>query len=118
MGVYFSVVGVPVPKQSFRYDGNGRGHTDERVEAWQHLVRVAAKAAMIGFEPIQGRVKVELVFGLPDRVRRDVDNLSKGVLDACRKIVFVDDTQVVDLHVVKHVTPGSPGVSVLVTDVD
>lgn len=115
-GIYFSVNGNPVPKQSFRYDGNGHGHTDERVLVWEHQVIIAAREAMRGLEIYRGRVKVELMFGLPDRKKRDVDNLSKGVLDACRKIVFEDDCQVDDLHVVKRVTPDKVGVSVMVME--
>ena len=32
----------------------------------------------------------------------DVDNLAKGVLDACNGIIFADDSQIVELHGYKH----------------
>ena len=32
----------------------------------------------------------------------DADNFAKSALDACNKVVWVDDAQVVDLHVFKR----------------
>ena len=65
----------------------------------------------------QGPVKVILdcVFTRPKSapktrtrpsVKPDIDNIAKLVLDAANKILWVDDTQVVELHVYK--TYGSP----------
>lgn len=38
----------------------------------------------------------------PDTYRPDADNESKLVMDALNGLVWADDAQVVDLHVVKH----------------
>lgn len=46
------VDGEPVPKQSTRFDGNGRAHTDPRVKAWQDTVSLRAIEAMRGRPPI------------------------------------------------------------------
>lgn len=106
--VIFNAAGEPRPKQSFKYTANGGGYTPAHVKQWQDHVSWRAKEAMQGREPIKGPVSVQLIFCLGDRRRVDCDNLSKAVLDAMRKIVFVDDCQVVNLHLVKHVadTPG------------
>jgi Holliday junction resolvase RusA-like endonuclease len=56
---------------------------------------------------------MHIIFVLSSNRRVDLDNLSKNVLDGCNGIVFADDSQVVNLHLVKHVMPGaSPGVFV------
>ena len=38
----------------------------------------------------------------------DVDNLAKGILDACTGILWIDDAQIVDLHIVKYITDFKP----------
>jgi Holliday junction resolvase RusA-like endonuclease len=103
--VSFFVPGQPVPKQSFQYTRNGGGFTDPRARAWETVVAWYAKDAMHGEQPLAGDLRVELVFLLPDRRRRDWDNLSKAVMDAMNKIVFRDDSQVTEVFVQK-VYPG------------
>lgn len=107
------VDGEPVPKQSTRFDGGGHAHTAPRVKAWQDEVALRAKEAMRGREPITGPVSVRAVFVLSNRRRVDIDNLSKNVLDSLKGIVFEDDTQVVNAHLVKKVKK-APGVLILV----
>lgn len=47
-------------------------------------------------------VRVKAIAYLPDRRRRDLDNLGKAVYDALQAAqVFVDDSQIVDAHWVK-----------------
>lgn len=111
--VSFFVPGTPVPKQSFRYTQNGGGFTDGKVRAWETTVGWYAKDAMAGQAPLQGDVRVELTFQLPDRRRRDWDNLSKPVMDGMNKIVFQDDSQAVDVRVRKFY-PGKTGLGVRV----
>lgn len=108
--VCFIVAGTPVPKQSFRKTRNG-GYTDPRMSAWQERVSARAREAMQGREPITGPVAVRMVFVLANNRRVDLDNLAKGTGDGLRKIVFVDDCQVVHLDLIKHVKPqAEPGV--------
>ncbi|MBQ7199369.1 MAG: RusA family crossover junction endodeoxyribonuclease [Selenomonadaceae bacterium] len=38
----------------------------------------------------------------------DIDNLAKGILDACNGILWKDDSQIVQLEVVKRVTDSKP----------
>lgn len=45
----------------------------------------------------------------------DVDNLAKGILDACNGILWTDDRFIVDLHVQKFVTDVKPFVILEVT---
>ncbi|MBI9042897.1 MAG: RusA family crossover junction endodeoxyribonuclease [Anaerolineaceae bacterium] len=114
-GIAFDVIGKPVPKQSTRFSGQ-RAYPDPRVEAWQAAVTMAAKQAVnqIPWEVLSGSVAVNLEFRLPDRRRRDLDNLTKAVLDGCNKVIFEDDTQVGELHIWKKVDRERPGVFVWV----
>ena len=110
--IIFRVDGLPIPKQSFRFSKFGN-YQPERLVAWQNNVAVCARQAVLGAAPFLGAVMVELTFALPDRRRRDLDNLSKGVLDAMRQIVYHDDTQIVDLLLHKRYGK-QPGVVIVV----
>lgn len=49
---------------------------------------------------ISGPVAVEIVAHPPNRLRRDLDNLLKGVLDALTHAgVYADDSQIADLRI-------------------
>lgn len=110
--IMFTVQGNAVPKQSFRYK-SGRGkqgqllsYQSPRVDAWEVAVGYAAKQAMRGDEPITGKLRVVLHFYLSHMRIVDVDNLMKCVCDGCRGIVFKDDNQIIDAHIVKQQVRG------------
>jgi Holliday junction resolvase RusA-like endonuclease len=106
--IIFMVSGEPVPKQSTRFDGRGRAHTDQRIAVWQACVGWQARETMRAFPPLTGPVSVRIVFSLGNARRVDLDNLSKAILDAINGIVIKDDRQVVNLHLMKYIrkTPG------------
>ena len=111
-GIVFRVNGDPVPKQSMRTRSDGRNYTDPKVKAWQDEITLRAKEAIAPFrnwEMFKGAVEVRLHFVLPDRKRRDLDNLSKNCLDGIQGVLFADDAQVEKLTIVKMWT-GTPGV--------
>lgn len=116
----FFVSGYPVPKQSFIYTKFG-GYRNPHVTEWQSLVKAAAMQA--GVPVLDGKVKVEVTFYLKDNHRRDLDNLSKGVLDSLNGVAWEDDNQVIDLHVKKFIVDQqsvyqTPGAFVEITEVD
>jgi Holliday junction resolvase RusA-like endonuclease len=106
--IRFTVSGQPVCKQSFRI--GKRNYRDPNVTRWEQLVAQHAMLAMVGREPFQDGVKVTLRFRLADRRRRDLDNLSKGTLDAGNGILWEDDMQIQELHIYRE--RGEPGVTV------
>lgn len=108
--IHFIIPGTPRPKQSFRYSSRGH-HQPQHVTDWQNTVAWHARLAMQGRDPMTGPVSMRCVFVLPTNRRCDLDNLNKAVSDAMQGIVFKDDTQVVNLHLVKRVC-ANPGVYV------
>lgn len=111
--IQFFVQGLPVPKQSFRYTKNGGGYQSQKVKEWQGTVSWSATAKMIDRDLLTGDVCVKLFFCLPDKRRRDWDNLAKGVMDALNGVVYRDDSQVVEAHIAKIVDRRvRPGVKV------
>lgn len=112
--LHFWVDGKPIAKQSTRFDGHGRAHTPPRVKAWQEQVSIAARQAVQFHQPISGPVAMKLTFVLPDNHRVDLDNLSKAVCDALNGVIYLDDSQVVNLHLVKVVVKNAPSPGVFV----
>lgn len=98
MKITLFVPGIPIPKQSFVKTPNG-GYTPAQVAAWESSVRIMTGSAMrlAGCEPTRGPVAVRVEFFLPDRRRRDIDNLEKAILDGLKGEAFADDDQVIDL---------------------
>lgn len=113
--IAFFVEGTPRPKQSYRHSKHGN-YQPARVKAWQDAVAWAAKQEMIGEEPLTCDLSVDLTFYLPDKRKRDLDNLSKGVLDGMNDIVFKDDQQVIELKLSKRISKEYPGVRVRVEE--
>ena len=65
-----------------------------------------AKAQYKG-KPLVGDLRVHIDMYVPDRKRRDLDNI-KGVLDALTGILWEDDSQIVDCRTIKVLSPDDP----------
>jgi Holliday junction resolvase RusA-like endonuclease len=128
--IEFFVPGIPRPKQSVQADTRpenqvyqassgkyrSRYFKPKRVLQWENTIKPVARNA-IQFEPeeaypIRGYCSVQLAFILPDKHKRDLDNLSKAVLDALNGIIFEDDNKVVDLVIQKRYNKAQSGVFV------
>lgn len=59
-------------------------------------------------DPVRGPIRVTVFVWVPDRRKRDLDNLLKPLLDACTYAgLWVDDSQIVDLRIKRRgVRPG------------
>ncbi len=96
----FHVPGPPVPKARPRWSRRSRTwYTPRRTEDYEIDVGwEALRARVMPFNcDYRGRVKVSMVFRV--RGRCDIDNAAKVILDACNKILWKDDSQVVEQHV-------------------
>lgn len=127
MSIVFSVPGVPVGKGRPKFARRGNfvsTYTPEKTASYENLVKMAAHEAMQGRSMIEGPVVVVLgLFVAPPASwsqkkqraalagevfptsKPDVDNVVKGIFDACNEIVWRDDKQVVDLIVRKRFSP-------------
>ena len=64
--------------------------------------RVVAILAELGHRTLHGPLAVEVEVYPPDRRRRDVDNVLKALLDALEHGgAYLDDSQIIELHVRK-----------------
>lgn len=136
--VEFLAEGIPAPKGRPRFSTQGgyvKAYTPAKTKLWEQVVAEAAKQAMGASPPVEWPVAVSIRVTLPipaswsqikqqraveGRIspvyRQDLDNHAKSVLDACNEILFLDDGQVVDLHVSKRYGK-YPGVEVTMIEV-
>ena len=59
--------------------------------------------------PQDGAFIVDIILFMPDKRARDIDNFSKGILDALNTVVWHDDDQVVELIIKKRYRKNEPG---------
>jgi crossover junction endodeoxyribonuclease RusA len=84
------MIQVPLPfppsvNAFWRYSGKGRAYLTPGAKAWKTAAAWAFREAVLnGSTPCLGRFHFYLEVGRPDRRKRDLDNLFKGILDAAQ----------------------------------
>jgi Holliday junction resolvase RusA-like endonuclease len=133
----FMVYGEPVGKGRPRFAKRGNfvsTYTPQKTKTYEDEIRMMASAAMGSSEPLDTPVTVAIYIrvGIPASYSKqkrkdalagtikptkkpDLDNIAKAFLDAMNEIVYLDDKQVVGLHVTK-VYAETPAVEVMVTE--
>lgn len=94
----FTVPGPPLPWMRAA-SRRGQRFTPKEQRAYQDKVRLCALAA--GARRMEGLLELSVVAYLPDRRRRDWDNLGKQVADALNGCAYEDDSQIWAASVVK-----------------
>jgi Holliday junction resolvase RusA-like endonuclease len=138
--VGFHVAGHPIPQGSKRWVGRMIEANEPTLRPWRMAVAAAAQDAMnrhpFHRKPVLCPLKLQIEFTYPrprghmgtgknSRILRpsapmhrtgppDLDKLVRAFGDACTGIVFVDDSQIVELHAWKKF--GSAGAKVLITE--
>ena len=80
-----------------------RGRTFLGAKGKSYREAVFAEARAENVEPLTGRVGVRITVYPPDKRTRDLDNLLKGLMDACTHAkVWYDDSQVWMIHMVRE----------------
>ena len=107
-------------------------YTDAKTLTYEKSIQTYAKQAMGSTSPLIGAVAAYLHIGIPipssySKTRQkaciegferptkkpDIDNIVKAVLDGMNGIVYLDDKQVVDLHLTK-VYSETEGINILI----
>jgi crossover junction endodeoxyribonuclease RusA len=108
----FTVPGVPRPKERPRFGAGGRVFTPKGTQQYEILVSLHARRAMAieRWLTTEAPMAVWMHLYLPDRRRRDVDNIAKAIADALNTLVYFDDTQICELHIYKRIDKNNPRV--------
>lgn len=118
----YVVEGTPIGKGRPKFARRGKfvsTYTPTKTRTYEDTIKVAARQAMT-IEPLQTPVTVFVYISVPipasySKKRKqaclsgfekpmkkpDIDNVSKCFLDAMNGIVYVDDVQVISLHMTK-----------------
>lgn len=101
MNTYRISLAWPPSNNRYYRHNRGRTHISEEGKKYRDLVAEIIKEEMLDIG-ITSPLKVRIECHMPDRRRRDLDNLQKAAFDALTKAGFwMDDVQVVDYRVVK-----------------
>ena len=117
--ITFRADGVPVPQGSMKVINGHVIHSQgSALAVWRSTVGLSARLA--GSKPVSSPVAIEIDFYLPrpKTVKRiyptvppDLDKLIRAVLDALTGIVYLDDSQVVEIKATKAYSP-NPGADI------
>ena len=118
--ISFEVTGPPVPWSRARRKGNRYFNKPEMV-SYQDQIAWAAKEQMKGREPLEGPIALIVNAWMPipqswskkkrlaaverqisPTTKPDLDNIVKQVEDALNKVVFKDDSQVINITASKR----------------
>ncbi len=139
MQIVFEVPGDPKGKGRPRFSRQGnftKVYTDKQTLDYESIIQTFASKAIGAQEPLETPVSVFLYVRHPipksytkkrseacltgierPSKKPDIDNVAKCFLDAMNGIIYLDDTQVVELHIKKLYSLLS-GVDVLVMEVE
>ena len=106
---------LPPPVSANRYWRKYNNRMVVSAEARAYKQEVALLAAQQIDEPMTGSVSIYLDVYRQHR-RGDLDNRLKVVLDSLQGIVYHDDKQIAEIHVVRHEDRKNPRVEVQVSE--
>lgn len=137
--VFICVPGEPVGKGRPRIGRRGKHammFTPQKTVDYEQMVKAEAEKSMARSTPFAGPVelKLQIFTGIPKSYPKrkaeaarlgkiaptkkpDIDNVVKTVCDSLNGVVWVDDVQVVDLHVTKRFGE-EPCIIAIVTPLD
>ena len=135
--VTFKVDGKPQGKGRPRFARRGKfvtTYTDDKTKTYENKIRDIAMVAMGASKPLTTPLEAFIYISYPvpasysksrtkdclEGIERptkkpDIDNVVKAFLDSMNEIIYVDDTQVVELHSTK--VYGEPFVEVIIKEI-
>lgn len=117
--IIFTVAVEPLPQPRPRFF-RGRCYQPARIVEYKATVAQAAKLAMKDQQPMIGElsavIKLYRKFKRCSRRFGDFDNLAKAITDACNKICFVDDSQIIRCTVEKYTDKNFPRAEIEISE--
>lgn len=109
LDVTFTIPLDPPSKSRPRFSNKGgkvRTYTPRETEQAEQVIAAFFRRAAPRHKPDGDAIYgLEATFYCGNRRRRDIDNMSKILMDALNQVAYADDAQIVDLHVRKVYVP-------------
>ena len=121
MRISITVPGEPVAKARPRFTKNGHVYTPQKTAVYEQVIGLHARAAMKGKKILTGAIKLSVTAYMPipqswslkqktkamsgalrHTKRPDLSNIIKSVEDGMNGVVYADDSQIDDSHIVKR----------------
>lgn len=102
--------GNPIPKGRPIYDGD-HFYTPDRTSEWEDTVGWQCRDQWKQ-RPLLGPLGIDFTFYRENRLKVDLDNLEKAMLDALESILYVDDAQIKEKYSRLFYEKTLPGVEV------
>jgi crossover junction endodeoxyribonuclease RusA len=110
---------LPFPPSNNRYYRNVNGRMIISREGREYATRVAGIIQTVTSETFLDGIVVNIKAHMPDKRRRDVDNMLKVPLDAMQKAgVYGDDSQIIRLAIEKVYSTQPGRLDVLIESID
>ena len=85
-----------------------RKYITDKGRKYKEILQVEFRKVMEEMEIIQGEVVMEIDLFFDNKRCNDVDNYAKCILDCMNGVVFLDDRQIIDLHIKKFYDKENP----------
>jgi crossover junction endodeoxyribonuclease RusA len=85
----------------YRKSKYGAIYKTKLAKEYMELVHQTIKEQNENIEILNCNVKVTIIMYQNDKRKRDIDNILKVLLDAMNNIIYIDDSQITELHIKK-----------------
>jgi Holliday junction resolvase RusA-like endonuclease len=117
MPIIITLPFLPISKSNGYKTGKGRMFKGKDIKDQEALIVIAAtKALPVDWVVSEKPIKITAVFYYADKRRRDLDNHMKLLLDCFNKLIFKDDSQIIEIHIKKILGNKLPMTTVLIEE--
>ena len=98
----------PLSYYAYLKQNKFRKYITDKGRRYKETLQEEFKKVMEEMEIIQDEVTMEIDLFFDNKRCNDVDNYVKPILDCMSKVVFLDDRQIIDLHIKKFYDKDNP----------
>jgi len=116
--ITFTFKGEPLTKSNAHQFRGRKVYIPARIKQYELDLKEYARKVMRRRKkrPTKRLVKVRVTYYLGTKRRKDLQNLPKTTMDALNDVVYVDDSQVHDLHITKRLDRNNPRITITIEE--
>lgn len=111
--ITLTVYTKPVPINQKYFVRNGRNILSSKYRQAKSDMQLEIRS-QVNFAPLGRNVAMNVLQYFGDKRKRDIDNYLKLILDSMTDIVYLDDSQITELHVYKEYDKNKPRIEIQV----